>query len=138
MAREWSLLERLDHTEEQGRRSLHVNREQVVDSVLKHLRKMLNVRQGSAPALPLYGMPDFNDLAGRFPEAIVEIQRAIKVSIERYEPRLKKVRIKHLPDDEDRLQLRFEITAQLVAGKDNSAIWFETSLDTVGHVTIRG
>jgi type VI secretion system protein len=138
MAREWSLLERLDRAEEKGGRSLHVNREQVVDSVLNHLRKMLNVRQGSSPALPLYGMPDFNDLAARFPEAIAEIQRAIKVSIERYEPRLKKVRIKHLSDDEDRLQLRFEITAQLVAGEDNPAIWFETSLNTVGRVTIRG
>ena len=138
MGRERSLLERLDRAAEETRRSLRVNQDQAVDSVLTHLRKMLNVRQGNAPALPLYGMPDFNDLASRFPEAIVEIQRAIKTSIERYEPRLKKVRIKHLPDEEDPLRLRFEITAQLVTGEENPAIWFETSLDPVGRVTVRG
>jgi type VI secretion system protein len=86
----------------------------------------------------MYGMPDFNDMASRFPEAVVEIQRALKTSIEQYEPRLKRVRIKHLPDAADPLHLRFEITAQLVTGEDDAAIWFETALDTSGQISIRG
>lgn len=135
MASERSLLERLDRAGEAVRRTLRVNTDQEADSVLRHLQKMLNVRQGSAPALPLYGMPDFNDLAARFPEAVVEIQRAIKLSIEHYEPRLRKVRISHLPEDDDPLNVRFEITAQLVTGDSDPAIRFETSVDTSGRIS---
>jgi type VI secretion system protein len=83
-------------------------------------------------------MPDFNDLVVQFPEAILEIQRAIKLSIEQYEPRLKNVRIKHVPDDDNPLNLRFEITAQLVTSEGKTALWFETFLDTAGQISIRG
>lgn len=138
MASERSLLERIDRAGEDVGRSLHVNPHTVADSVLGHLRKMLNVRQGSVPTLPDYGMPDFNDLLVELPEAIVEIQRALRICIEQYEPRLKRVRIKHLPDQENPLNLRFEITAQLVTGEGNAAMQFETSLDTSGRVSIRG
>ena len=138
MAFERSLLERLDRAGEEVRRTLHVNLEHEVGSILAHLQRMLNVRQGTAPALPLYGMPDFNDLAVRFPAAVVELQRAIKLLIEQYEPRLRKVRIQHLPDDDDPLKVRFEITAQLVTGEADPAIRFETSLGTSGKISIRG
>ena len=138
MASERSLLERLARAGEQGGRSRHINAEHTTDSVLQHLRKMLNVHQGNVPTLPMYGMPDFNDMASRFPEAVLELQRALKTSIEQYEPRLKKVRIKHLPDAADPLHLRFEITAKLMTGEGDPALWFETALDTSGRVSIRG
>lgn len=138
MASERSLLERLARAGEQRGRSRHMNREHAADSVLQHLRKMLNVHQGSVPTLPMYGMPDFNDMASRFPEAIQEIRQVLKTTIEQYEPRLKRVRIDHLSDTADPLHLRFEITAQLVTGEGDSAIWFETALDTSGRMSIRG
>ena len=138
MASERSLLERLDRAggtvQGEGRR-LRVNSDREAQSVLEHLQRMLNVRQGNAPALPRYGMPDFNDLATRFPEAIVELQRAIKTSIEYYEPRLRKVRIQHVPEDDDPLSVRFEITAQLITGEDDPAVRFETAVDTSGRVS---
>lgn len=138
MSAERSLFERIDRAGEERERTLGIQTDQLLDSVLKHLQKMLNVRQGSVPTLPAYGLPDFNDLAYRFPNAIIELQRAIKTSIEQYEPRLMRVRIRHVPDNENPLNLRFEITAQLVTGEDNAPIWFETSLNTAGRVSIRG
>ena len=138
MASARSLLERLARAEEQGERSLQVNQAQAIDSVLRHLRKMLNVHQGSVPTLPMYGMPDFNDMASRLPEAIQEIKQVLKTTIEQYEPRLKRVRIDYLPDTSDPLHLHFQIIAQLVAGGSDSAIRFETALDTAGQVAIRG
>jgi type VI secretion system protein len=138
MAPERSLFERLARAGEQEGRSRHLSPERAADSVLQHLRKMLNVHQGSVPTLPLYGMPDFNDMASRFPEAIQELKQVLKTTIEQYEPRLKRVRIDHLPDTADPLHLRFEITAQLMTGRGNTAIGFETALDTSGRVSIRG
>ena len=138
MAFERGLLERIDHAGQDMGRTLRVDPERLADSVLQHLRKMLNVRQGNVPTLSTYGMPDFNDLVAQFPEAILEIQRAIKTSIERYEPRLRRVGIKHVPDEENPLSLRFEITARLVTGEAGASIRFETSLDPSGMVSIRG
>jgi type VI secretion system protein len=138
MAHERSLLERIDEAGQSLGRSLHIDPEKAAESVLQHLRKMLNVHQGNVPTLPTYGMPDFNDLTVQFPEAIVEIQRALKSSIEQYEPRLKRVRIRHVPDEENPLTLRFEIIAQLAVGEGAAALRFETLLDPSGMVSIRG
>jgi type VI secretion system protein len=138
MASERSLLERIDHAGQEMGRTLHIDPERAAESVLQHLRKMLNVHQGNVPTLPAYGMPDFNDLTAQFPEAIAEIQRALKTSIEQYEPRLRRVRIRHVPDEENPLTLRFEITAQLVTGGGAASMRFETFLDPSGMVSIRG
>lgn len=138
MSSERGLFERIDRAGEEQGRTLRVDQEEMVNSVIEHLQKMLNVRQGGVAALPSYGLPDFNDLAFRFPDAIFELQRSIKRSIELYEPRLARVRIRHVPDDENPIDLRFEITAQLIAGEDKPSVWFETSLDTTGRVSIRG
>jgi len=138
MAFEQSLLERIDLAGQEAGRSLRINPERLAASVLQHLRKMLNVRQGNVPTLAAYGMPDFNDLVAKFPEGIIEIQKAIKTSIEQYEPRLKKVRIRHVPDEENPLSLRFEIMAQLLMGKGEASMRFETSLDPSGMISVRG
>lgn len=138
MAFEHTLLERIDRAGESQNRSLTLNLEKMADSILQHLQQMLNVHQGSVTALPTYGLPDFNDLVVQFPEAILEIQKAIKNSIEQYEPRLKKVRIKYIPDEENPINLRFEITAQLVTDEGDASLWFETFLDTAGRISVRG
>ncbi len=106
-------------------------------SVLQHLQKMLNVHRGSVPLWPSYGMPDFNDMAAQFPDAILEIQQAIQTSIRRYEPRLHQVRVRYVPDDTERFRLRFEITAHLAVPGEMPVVWFESLLDTSGYVVIR-
>jgi type VI secretion system protein len=99
---------------------------------------MLNTRQGSVPAQPDYGLPDFNDLAVTFPDAIFELRRIIKQSIELYEPRLSRVKVEHVKDEENPLALRYEITAQLNLDNENASVWFETTLDSQGRVKVRG
>lgn len=138
MAGERTLFERLSRAGAVEERSRQVDAKRVLASVLQHLQQMLNVRQGNVSALPMYGMPDFNDMIYRFPDAILEIQRAIKYSIEHYEPRLKSVRIKYRRDESDPLSLSFEIVAQLVAGRERTPAWFETRLDAMGRVSVIG
>lgn len=121
----------------QGRLEDSFDQSKLVDEILQHLRKMLNVHRGNVPLSPLYGMPDFNELAAQFPDAIVELQRAIQTSIALFEPRLAKARVRHVPDDDDRFNLRFEITAYLVPGMTQPALRFESVLDTSGHISFR-
>lgn len=112
--------------------------DKLANSVLSHLARLLNTRQGSAATQPDYGLPDFNDLVTRFPDAIQELKREIKRQVEKYEPRLTRVRVNHIMDKDQPLSLRFEITAQLLVGDGTADIWFETMLDAAGRVRLRG
>lgn len=138
MSQEQSLFERLQNPDEGGEYKLKINVNKAADSVLAHLRNMLNTRQGSVPTLPDYGLPDFNDIAVNFPDAIFELRRIIKQCIESYEPRLSRVKVDYAKDEENPLSMRYEITAQLNLGDENANVWFETTLDSAGRVKVRG
>ena len=138
MAFERSVFERISRPDEYNDYKVEVSAERLSESVLRHLQQMMNVRQGSVPTVPDYGLPDFNDIAMRFPDAIVELRRAIKQCIERYEPRLAKVKVDYVPEENDPLTLRFEITAQLRVDEKRTPVWFETTLNSAGKVAVKG
>src|SRR5512142_1667324 len=87
-----------------------------IESVMEHLRALLNARQGSAPCAPGFGVIDLSDMVHSFPAGGVQLARAIRDTITEYEPRLRNVYVRHVPDEQD-LQLRFEISAQLGEGR---------------------
>lgn len=138
MPGERTLLERLGNPETNAPRTTRENTDRLAESVLTHLQKMLNTRQGNVLTLPDYGIPDLSEVVHSFPDSIVQMQEAIRTSIEKYEPRLRKVRVKYVDPGEDLLKLRFEITAQLVTAKEKASVWFETMVDSSGQVEIRG
>ena len=138
MAYEKSFFERLEAPAEGDGYRLRTDSRRLTESVLIHLRDLLNTRQGSAMALPDYGLPDFNDLAKRFPDAIFELKRNIKSCIEKFEPRLTRVRVEYVRDEEDPLRLRYEISAQLLSEDEATNVCFETTLESGGKVRVQG
>jgi type VI secretion system protein len=137
VAFEQSLLERMDHPEQGGYR-LAPDPHRTIDSILTHLRKMLNVRQGSVSTLPDYGIPDLNSLFMQYPDGVLALRRIIKELLEKYEPRLRQINVRYLPDDENPLILRYEINARLVIEGDEPPIRFETAVGDNGKVRVRG
>ena len=137
MAFERTLLERIDNPEQGGYR-LTADPHRIIESVLTHLRKMLNVRQGSVCTLPDYGIPDLNSLFMQYPDAVLALRRIIRDMLEKYEPRLRRVNVRYLPDEENPLMLRFEITARLVLDDQEPSIRFETVVGDNGKVRVRG
>jgi type VI secretion system protein len=109
-----------------------------LESIVEHLRALLNTRQGESPSVPDFGVVDFTDLVHNFPEAIQTLQRCIRTTVLQYEPRLKNVVVQHVRDDEV-LVLKFQITAQLQnkGGKSGGAVRFETHLRAGGLVSVR-
>ncbi|MDH5228716.1 MAG: type VI secretion system baseplate subunit TssE [Gammaproteobacteria bacterium] len=139
MSSEVSFLERLTSDNPLASRyTIEVNPEKMARSVLKHLNQILNSRQGASACVPDYGLPDFNDMVSRFPDAIAELRREIKRCIEKYEPRLSRVRVVYIEDPDNPLSLRYEISAQLILDETKEEVWFETFLDASGQVKIRG
>ncbi len=137
MATERTLLERIDNPEQGGYR-LAADPHRTIESVLTHLRKMLNVRQGSVCTLPDYGIPDLNSLFMQYPDAVLALRRIIRDSLEKYEPRLRGVNVRYIPDEENPLMLRFEIKARLVMDEQESPVRFETVVGDNGEVRVRG
>jgi type VI secretion system protein len=107
-----------------------------VESIIEHLRGLLNTRQGECPAAMDFGVVDFTDLMHTFPEAIQTLQKSIRATILQYEPRLKSVIVQHVRDDEV-LVLKFQITAQLASKTSKGAVRLETQLRAGGQISVR-
>lgn len=136
--RERTLLERLADPQADAPLTIAENTQKLADSVLHHLQKMLNTRQGHVLIQPEYGMPDVTEFIQGFSEGVNSVRRAIRTSIEKFEPRLRNVEVTFVPSEEDRLSLRFEITAELVTEKEEASVWFETSVSPNGYFHVKG
>jgi len=131
------LLERILVWKNEPLRRNRVDDRRKIDSILAHLTRLLNTRQGNVPISERYGIPDLTDLMISYPESVMEIERAIQSAIETYEPRLRFVKIALIPQEDDLLRLRFQIIARLDThpGKD---IFIETLVDPDGRIRING
>jgi type VI secretion system protein len=123
------LLSRLDSTGLRATRALDEH-----DSIVEHLRVLLNARRGGSPSCPDFGIPDFSDLVHNFPGAIQVLQRAIRETILTFEPRLRQVTVRHVPDDEP-LVLKYEIVAQPVSRRGGT-LKFSTQMSPGGRVNV--
>ena len=137
MPRERSLLERLRRPEADSGRTIHENTARLAESVLANLRRLLNSRTGIAPGALDYGIPDLSDFVYNMPESQTRIRAAIKAAVEKYEPRLRRVTVKHVIDGNDPLILRFDVTAELVTSEDRASVRFETRFDPTGRVSVK-
>lgn len=135
MSSDRGLFDRLRDGDRKEDRSVHQRTEDIADSVLSHLQRMLNVRHGDAPAAPDYGIPA---LEAQRLSASEDMRRAIEESIRVYEPRLDGVRVRYLaPDKDDPLKIRYEIEARLVTAEESVRVQFRSELDATGSWKVR-
>ncbi len=137
MARELSLLDRIKHPDREERRSVDPDVGRLAQSVLRNLERLLNSRQGSAPTRIDYGIPSLEDVMHGGTDALRDLTAEIKRSIETFEPRLRNVRVRLVPRGEDESLLRFDITAELMAGGKRSRVHFETRIESSGHMSVK-
>lgn len=138
MARERTLLERFRSPELDSARTIRENTGRLADSVMENLRRLLNSLHGNAPIRDDYGIPAIVDLLHDFPDAIGGMRKAIKLTIEKHEPRLRRVNVRHVESPDDPLALNFEISAELVTDDEKATVQFSTRIDGLGHVGVKG
>ena len=108
-----------------------------VESILAHLRALLNTRQGDSPCVPHYGIANFADMVHSFPGSLAQLAKSIRSTIVEFEPRLKNVTVRQQPDD-DPLVLRFDISAQLARPNATRTLQFTTTVLPGGRIEIPG
>lgn len=129
------LLQRIRSLAQEPVRRSGNNQRRCIDSVRSHLQRMLNTRQGNVPIAGDYGVPDFLDFLQSYPESVHEVERSIKRAIDKYEPRLTGTTVTFIPDQEETLTLRFQITACLTEERSRKVL-FETLVDSTGRIRI--
>jgi type VI secretion system protein len=130
------LLRRIIAWEKDPHRRTREDPKRIIDSVREHLQRILNTRQGSAMIGEDYGLPDFAELLRDYPDSLRDFERSIRMTIQKYEPRLKMVRVKLLPNEEDLLTLRFQVSARLAAQEQRVPVLLESTVDQDGKVNI--
>jgi len=105
------------------------------DSVLRHLKVICETRAGTMLTCPDYGTATVSEMVHSFPDAIAEMAKAIRNTVQAYEPRLQNVKIVHVPAED--LTLRYEISAYLVGDSGKVPVTFETSVDETRRLTVR-
>jgi type VI secretion system protein len=135
--KEERLLERLRLMEKEPMRRANPDTGRTVDSVLKHLQRILNTRRGAVPIADDFGIPDFTGLLQSIPDSLREMEHSIRDTIQKFETRLSAVRVTFIPNDEDALSLRFQILARLNAPNQKEPVMFESEVDTDGKIFIK-
>ncbi|SHK17460.1 type VI secretion system protein [Marinobacter antarcticus] len=101
----------------------------VVDSIKRHLVRLLNAHPGNSTCVPELGLLDFNDATLGTHDLSIQIRSAIRQCIEKYEPRVKRVDVVALPQGPDPLQLRFQVTVYLNVGSKDDKTTIDLLLD---------
>ena len=134
--REDRLLERIRSWEREPHRRAQEDPKRIIDSVLNHLQRILNSRQGSTPIAEDYGVPDFTEFLRRYPDSLNDFERSIRQTIQKYEPRLRAVRVRLIPQEDDAFSLRFQIAAKLATEEYKESVRFGSLVDSDGKISV--
>ncbi|MGH0002252.1 type VI secretion system baseplate subunit TssE [Pseudovibrio ascidiaceicola] len=129
-----SLFERLIADEEEISPPQNIDLlEAKVNSIKRHLAKLLNARAGASAATPDLGLVDFNLSSVATNDLTQHIAASIRQCIEKYEPRVQ-VRSVHFLRDPDRpLELRFKATLLMPALSQGEQVQIDILMKD-GHV----
>ncbi len=103
-------------------------------SIMDHLNRLFNTREGSLPHLKDYGLPDISEIYRKMPHGIEELQKAIKRTVETYEPRLKKVKVTPRDTDPKDFRMVFILSGELTQG--GGLVRFQTTFTSMGNSSI--
>ena len=106
------------------------------ESIVAHIRVLLNTRIGESVCAPTLGVTDFADVVHVFPGGPQVLAASMRATILEHEPRLEAVSVRHIPVEGD-LILRFEISAQR-AGRGGRPLRMTTTVRPGGRVDIAG
>jgi len=135
--KERRLLERIAAWEDGGQRTNQTQVDILVRSVTNHLHRLLNTRQGSVQLDPLFGVPDFTNIAGGLTAGSTgDIEEEIRRMVLKYEPRIKSPRVVMSRESTDVLSIRFALEGRLEVDDREIPLQLSTTVGANGKVNI--
>lgn len=96
-----------------------------IKSIMDHLCRLFNSRSGSIKHLVDYGLPDLSEIYRFTEEGTGKLQASIKRTVEKYEPRLKNIKVEFVSEKEKSSRMNFILSGEIVNGFHIS---FQTTL----------
>lgn len=109
------------------------DKKRVIFSIMDNLNRIFNTRKGSIPHLKDYGLPDISEIYRKMPGGIQVLEDAILKTVEKYEPRLRNIRVIRQEDDAKASRLVFILSCELING---GLVRFQTTFVSTGNSTI--
>lgn len=106
-----------------------------LESIIHHLKVLLNTCIGDSPCAEAFGIVDFVDIMHDFPVAVQILQRSIRSTIVQYEPRLTNINVRAVMSD-DPMILCFEITGRLADDSRRGVVRLRTELASTGRINV--
>ncbi len=105
-------------------------------SIIDNLHRLFNTRRGSLPHIPDYGLPDISQVYRDLPYSIDGLRIAIKQVVEKYEPRLRRVRVEQQQGREGEYEMRvsFIVSGELQQGQK---VQFQTTFKSNDLAEVR-
>ncbi len=89
--------------------------EQLISSVSRHLKLILNTRRGTVLIDPDYGMPDFSEMPVDLASSKTDLMKdGIKKVVEKYEERIIDVTITIEPKTDNNLSMHFGLSGTII------------------------
>lgn len=111
----------------------------LTQDIIKNISQLFNCRVDSAPAQMDLGIPPPHELMFDFPESVDRFRDAMIRCINKYEPRLKQVRIQLTEPEEEDLNVHFAVAGVVENDSgDRMVVNFETTVNQSGMVDVRG
>ncbi|MBK8269751.1 MAG: type VI secretion system baseplate subunit TssE [Planctomycetes bacterium] len=114
------------------------NLDELLESVRKNLGRLLNARQGMCETVPDYGLPALTDLTIGTTDYLRKLLDSIRDTIERYEPRLRSVRVSLREEDSSNTKKVFRVEGMLVSKSGEHRVWYDTAVRASGRFDIDG
>jgi type VI secretion system protein len=135
--KERRLLERIAAWEDGGQRTNQTQVDILVRSVTDHLSRILNTRQGSVQLDPLFGVPDFTNVAGGLTAGTTgDIEDEIRRMVAKYEPRVKSPKVRLTRDAADVLSIQFVLEGTLEVDDREIPLQLSTTVGANGRVKV--
>lgn len=113
------------------------NTQELVRSILRNLQRILNTRTNHAAAQMDMGTPAPCEMAMLSREGLGGVTRALRMCIEKYEPRLAGVDVTYVKGEDDVLTLRFQVTARVATSRSGATISFDTLVNSTGQIKVQ-
>lgn len=121
----------------QGDRVSRLEAGEYRQSVLADISSLYNTQQGTVLIADDMGVPDFASLLNRFgPKEVDVITQSLREVTEKYEPRMRNVRVSFLPRDDEHEVLRFSVSGSLEFQGQDIPIEFSALIQGNGTVSI--
>jgi type VI secretion system protein len=135
--RERRLLERISSWEQGAVRTNEISTEVLVRSIMAHLSRILNTRQGSVQLDAQFGVPDFTNIAGgQDSGSTSDIEEEIQRMVSRYEPRVLNPKVRLISDRSDVMSIRFSLEGTLAVNNREIPLRLSTTVNADGRVTV--